>query len=59
MEKELERLVQLKIIEPVEFAEWAAPIVPVLKSNTKSLQIFGDFKMTVNAVSKLDSYHIP
>ena len=59
VEEELDRLVQLKILEPVQFADWAAPIVPVLKSDKKSLQICGDFKMTVNSASKLDAYPIP
>ena len=33
VEKELDRLLQLGILEPIQFAEWAAPIVPVLKSD--------------------------
>ena len=53
MEKELDCLVQQEILEPVQFADWAAPIVPVLKSDKKSLRICGDFKMTVNSASKL------
>ena len=59
VEEELDRVVQLKILEPVQFADWAAPIVPVLKSDKKSLRICGDFKMTVNSASKLDAYPIP
>ena len=59
VEEELDRLVQLKILEPVQFADWAAPIVLVLKSDKKSLRICGDFKMTVNLASKLDAYPIP
>ena len=59
MEKELEHLVRLGIIEPIQLAEWAAPIVPVLKANKKSVRICGDFKMTVNSASKLDTYPIP
>ena len=47
------------IIEPVQFANWAAPIVPVVKSDGKSLRICGDFKLTVNQASKLDRYPIP
>ena len=42
------------IIEPVLFADWAAPIVPVVKSDGKSLQIYGDFKLTMNQASKRD-----
>ena len=59
VEDELDRLVQQGIIEPVQFADWAAPIVPVLKSDKKSVRICGDFKMTANQASKLDRYLIP
>ena len=47
------------ILEPVEFAEWAAPIVPVVKSDKSSVGICGDFKLTANKASKLDQYPIP
>ena len=43
----------------MEFSNWAAPIVPVLKSDKLSVRICGDFRMTVNPVSKLDRYPIP
>ena len=59
MEKELEHSVRLGIIEPIQLVEWAAPIVPVLKADKKSVRICGDFKMTVNSASKLDTYPIP
>ena len=59
VEEELEHLVSEGIIEPVQFADWAAPIVPVVKSDGKSLRICGDFKLTVNQASKLDRYPIP
>ena len=59
VEKELDRLVSEGILEPVEFAEWASPIVPVLKSDKKSIRICGDFKQTINPVSSLDRYPIP
>ena len=41
VESELERLQQAGVIEPVQFAEWSAPIVPVLKKDG-SLRICGD-----------------
>lgn len=59
VEVELERLQQEGIIEPVPFADWAAPIVPVLKADKESIRICGDFKQTVNTASKLDRYPIP
>ena len=55
IEKELDRLVQQGAIEPIEFLEWAAPIVPVLKKDG-SIRICGDYKVTINQVSQVDSY---
>ena len=37
----------------------ASPIIPVLKSNKKSIRVCGDFKQTINPVSRLDRYPIP
>ena len=59
VEKELEHIVSEVIIEPVQFADWAAPTVPVVKSDGKSLRICGDFKLTMSQASKLDRYPIP
>ena len=59
VKKELERLQAEGTIEPVEFAEWAAPIVAVLKRDKNTVRICGDFSVTVNPVSKLDRYPIP
>ena len=56
---ELERLTRERIIEPVQYAEWAAPIVPVLTSDKTSVRICGVFKLTVNQASKMDHYTIP
>ena len=59
IEKELTRLTEEGIPEPVQFAEWAAPIVPVLKKDKSSVRICGDFKQTVNRAARLDRYPIP
>ena len=59
VEEELERLKREGIIEPVQHAEWAAPIVPVMKSDGKSVRMCGDFKLTANRASKVDRYPIP
>ena len=59
MNEELERLQAEGTIEPVEFAEWAAPMVAVLKQDKNTVRICGDFSVTVNPVSKLDRYPIP
>ncbi|XP_043911581.1 uncharacterized protein K02A2.6-like [Protopterus annectens] len=58
VEFELERLTKQGIIEPVKFAEWAAPIVPVLKPDG-TVRICVDYKLTVNQVSKLEQYPLP
>ena len=47
------------IIESVQYAEWAPSIVPILKSDSKSVRIYGVFKAMVNKPSKLDRYPIP
>ena len=59
VDEELVRLEREGVIEPVQYAEWEAPIVPVLKADKKSVRICGDFKLTVNRASKLDRYPIP
>ena len=42
-EQELDCLVGEGILEPVQFADWAAPIVPVLISYRQSVRICEDF----------------
>lgn len=55
VEQELDKLVEAGIITPVQFSDWAAPTVPVVKSDSR-IRICGDYSITVNRVSKLDSY---
>ena len=52
---ELERLKSCGIISPVRFADWAAPIVPVVKEDG-TVRICGDYKLTINRVVRLESY---
>ena len=56
--KELERLEKSGVIEPVQFSDWAAPIVPVLKQDG-SMRICGDYKITVNRAAKTDPFPLP
>ena len=58
IEQDLERLEKAGIIEPVQFSKWATPIVPVMKQDG-TVRVCGDYKLTVNKVSKLDAYPIP
>jgi len=53
VDKQLDKLVEQNIIEPLPFSDWAAPIVPIMKQD-KTVRICGDFKLTVDKVSKLD-----
>ncbi|KAL5475306.1 hypothetical protein EMCRGX_G027394 [Ephydatia muelleri] len=55
---ELDRLEKEGIIEAVRFSDWAAPIVPVVKRDG-SVRICGDFKLTVNRATTLESYPLP
>ena len=55
---ELDRLEKLGILEKVEHSQWAAPIVPVPKSNGQ-FRICGDYKSTVNDALEVDQYPLP
>lgn len=58
VDNELRRLESEGIIEPVQFSEWATPVVPVLKQNG-SIRLCVDYKLTVNKAAKLDPYPLP
>ena len=58
IEEELARLTSQGILEPVRFADWATPIVPVIKPD-RSIRLCADFKVTINQHAKLDHYPIP
>ena len=55
VDEQLDHLQSLGVIEKVEFSDWAAPVVPVLKEN-RTVRFCGDYKTTINPVSKLDMY---
>jgi hypothetical protein len=58
VDTELERLQKEGVIQPVEFSDWASPIVPVLKP-TGEVRICGDYKLTLNRALKVDMHPIP
>jgi len=58
IECELDRLQSEGIISPVEYSDWAAPIIPPLKVDG-TVRICGDDKMSINHYSKLDGYPLP
>ena len=58
VEQELQRLQESDIIFPVEFSEWATPIVPVVKGDG-TIRICGNYKVTLNDNIKVDKYPLP
>ena len=56
--EELERLQALGVIRPVQFSDWASPVVPVMKSDGR-IRLCGDYKITLNRAAKLEKYPIP
>ncbi|XP_061721086.1 uncharacterized protein K02A2.6-like [Cydia pomonella] len=58
VDEELERLVGLGILVPVNFSKYATPIVPVLKENGK-IKIAGDYSVTLNKDLIIDKYPMP
>lgn len=58
VEEELDHLLSEGTIRPAEFSERVTPIVPIVKSDG-TIRICGDFKVTLNEVSKLYNYPIP
>ncbi|UYV70438.1 K02A2.6-like [Cordylochernes scorpioides] len=60
VEDELEDMVDKGILEPLDYADWAAPIVPVLKKDgARRIRICGDFRSTANKAIILDKYPLP
>ena len=57
VEAELDRLEKQGVITPVQFSEWAAPIVPVVKKD--GTVKFVAYKLTVNKAASLEVYPLP
>ena len=58
VEAELVRLEKSGVIEKVQFSEWAAPVVPILKCDG-SIRLCGDYKLTINRAAIVDPYPLP
>ena len=58
IEKELDYLQETDIIEPVQFSDGAASVISVLKKDG-SIQLCGDFKLTISQVAKLNKFPLP
>lgn len=58
VDAELDRLPQLGIITPVDFSQWAAPIVVVKKPGGK-IRICADYSTGLNAALESNNYPLP
>ena len=58
VEAELDRLEKQGVITPVQFCDWTAPIVPVVKKEG-TVRVCSDYKLTVNKAAKLEMYPLP
>ncbi|XP_062716781.1 uncharacterized protein K02A2.6-like [Aedes albopictus] len=58
VDAELDRLQQLGIITPVDFSQWAAPIVVVKKPGGK-IRICADYSTGLNAALESNNYPLP
>ena len=55
---EIERLLRLGHLEPVNVSNWATPVIPVLKSEG-TVRLCGNFKLTVNPYLIIKRQPIP
>ncbi|XP_063374893.1 uncharacterized protein K02A2.6-like [Cydia amplana] len=58
VENELERLVRVGILKPVEYSEYASPVVPVLKRDG-SLRLCADYSVSINKQLLVEQYPLP
>ncbi|XP_058868762.1 uncharacterized protein K02A2.6-like [Acipenser ruthenus] len=58
VDAELTRLLENGVVSPVQFSDWATPIVPVIKKDG-TVRLCGDFKVTVNPALCIEQYPIP
>ncbi|XP_053691563.1 uncharacterized protein K02A2.6-like [Sabethes cyaneus] len=58
VDDELDRLERMKIITPVDYSEWAAPIVVVRKANG-NIRICGDYSTGLNDALQPHQYPLP
>jgi hypothetical protein len=58
IDKELDRLLSLGVLKPVEHSEFASPIVPVLKKDG-SIRLCADYSVTINKQLIVDQYPLP
>ena len=58
IETELQHRVDMGILEKVDTADWAAPIVPVTKPSGE-IHLCGDYKVSINPHLEINQYPLP
>lgn len=58
VEKQLQERVKAGILKPIEYSDWASPIVAVRKS-LNDVRICGDYKVAVNSALDTKQYPLP
>lgn len=58
VEQEINRLVTLGILVPVQYSEYASPVVPVLKQD-KSIRLCADYSVSLNKHLLVEKYPLP
>ena len=56
---EIDRLAKLEVFRPITHAQWAATLVPVLKSDKRSIHLCGDYKVIINRAAQADQFAMP
>ena len=56
---DIDCLIVLGVFKPISHAEWAAPLVPILKADKKSIRLCGDYKVTINKAVNADQFPLP
>lgn len=59
VDAELQRLQEKGIISPVQFSDWAAPIVVVRKADNVSVRVCGDYSTGLNDALEADCHPLP
>ncbi|XP_015271459.1 PREDICTED: uncharacterized protein K02A2.6-like, partial [Gekko japonicus] len=58
VEKEIDKLVEQGVLEPVPYSKWETPIVTPVKSDG-SIRLCADYKCTINKALQQHSYPVP
>lgn len=58
VEEEIDNLVKLGILEPIDISDWGTPIVAVSKPDG-TVRVCGDFSVTINPNLQVERYPLP